>query len=190
MIENEMKILKVLRSIADIVYKTIASCIIMIGTTLIIMFCVGVRPYAVQTGSMEPEIMTGSLCFVNHKAAYESITIGDIIAFKLESGMMVTHRVVEISEEGLITKGDANNAVDANVITDVEYVGKTFYWIPNIGYLMMFIRTRRGIIISVSVFLIFFLIGFLFQDDDKNDDKNTEKKAEESENENITEEGK
>jgi len=157
-------LLKIIR----IVYHAVATAITIIGFTVILLFLVGIRPYAVQTGSMEPEIMTGSLCFVNQNVSFSEIHEGDIVAFRLDGGMLVTHRVKEVREDGFVTKGDANNTEDATIITNNEYIGKTIYWIPKIGYLFMFLHTRNGMITGSCIFLVFFLAGFLFDNEEEN----------------------
>jgi len=160
------RILCVVIKLLRYLYNILASCITLTGLLLILLFLIGIRPYAVQTGSMEPEIETGSLCFVNQNIPYDTIHENDIIAFRIKGNLLVTHRVYQITPEGFVTKGDANNTEDASVITEQEYIGKTVYWIPKIGYVMMFLHTRRGMFFGICVFLIFILIGFLFHDDD------------------------
>ena len=61
---------------------------------------------------MEPNIETGSMCFINTRYKYEDVKIGDVISYKLNDNMLVTHRVVEISDNGIETKGDANESND------------------------------------------------------------------------------
>lgn len=65
----------------------------------------------VLTGSMEPTIMADDLIFVKEADSFRE---GDIVVFQSGS-VLVVHRVVAITEEGLITRGDANNADDAPV---------------------------------------------------------------------------
>jgi len=159
--------MKILYKIAETIYRIFATGIITVGISLLILYCIGIRPYAVRSGSMEPEIEIGSICFVNHNISYSDIEIGDIIAFKLSNHTMVTHRVTDKTEDGFITKGDNNNVEDAAMITENEYVGKTIYWIPKAGYAVMFLHTRRGLIVCSCIFLMFFLTGFLFHDDEE-----------------------
>ena len=66
-----------------------------------VLCAVGITPYVVLSGSMEPKVPTGSLCFINEHVKYESIKTGDVIAFKMSDGTLVTHRAVDKTEEGL-----------------------------------------------------------------------------------------
>jgi signal peptidase len=67
------------------------------------------KPAIVVSGSMEPMIKTGSLLLVDKKD--KNIEIGDVIAYK-NHDMEVSHRVVEITSNGYVTKGDNNDNVD------------------------------------------------------------------------------
>ena len=87
-----------------------------------ILLLAGIRPYVVLSGSMEPVIRTGSLCFVYRRADYEDICTGDIIAFHVQGGNLVTHRVIAVTEEGLETKGDANELSDGITTTERKSV--------------------------------------------------------------------
>ncbi len=40
-----------------------------VGVLTAVLFLFGIRPYVVVTGSMEPVVHLGSICFIVHKAA-------------------------------------------------------------------------------------------------------------------------
>lgn len=71
----------------------------------------------VETGSMEPGLSPGDGFIVIPEAVAGPIGVGDVVIFdaeRLHDGGLVTHRVVESSESGFVTKGDANTFVDQN----------------------------------------------------------------------------
>lgn len=111
--------------------------------SLIVLVCYicGVRPYIVMSGSMEPSIRTGSLCLVDTKAEYDEIEVSDVIAFRQGAGM-VTHRVIAITEDGMETKGDANECSDGITTTRVNFGGKTVVSIPYAGYVFHVMQQR------------------------------------------------
>jgi len=121
-----------------------------------IIFIYGVRPYITMSGSMEPDIKTGSICFVDTKAVYEDMEEGDVIAFESVSGSMVTHRVIGVTEEGIETKGDANDISDGVTTNEDNFRGKTIYSIPYIGYLVMIFQQA-----PVRVFIVTITIGYM-----------------------------
>lgn len=144
-----------------IIINIILTLIIVLGITFVGLFCFGIQPYVVESGSMEPTIKTGSVCFINKKADYNSIREGDIIAFKVDSGAFATHRVKAVTDKGLETKGDANSVADQNITTKETFIGKNVFSIPNIGFLVKLVQTTSGKIILGTIIIVLFLAGIL-----------------------------
>ncbi len=119
------------------------------------------RPYVVLSGSMEPAIKTGSVCLVNIRADYADVREGDVIAFKSSTGMPVTHRAIAVSEDGVETKGDANDVSDGITTTEANYIGKTLGAVPYLGYAVMFLKTKRGLILLLTIVAAVILLLFL-----------------------------
>lgn len=75
----------------------------------------GMQLLRLQTGSMAPELPTGSVVLARDVAAVE-VQPGDIVTVRRADGAAVTHRVVEVQPAGagarLVLKGDANRDVD------------------------------------------------------------------------------
>jgi signal peptidase I len=108
---------------------------------VIMPLATGSKPYTVLTGSMVPQYSPGTLVVVK-PADVSEINLGDVITYQLESGRpeVVTHRVVGIGaaadgEPLLITRGDANDADDADPVRGVQIVGKLWYAVPYIGWI-------------------------------------------------------
>lgn len=141
-----------------------ATLIIVFGGIFLLLFLFNIKPYVVLSGSMEPTIKTGSLCFINKNAKFDSIEKGDIIAYKLSNGTLVTHRVVSKNSNGLNTKGDNNKDVDGLITTKNNFVGKNAFWIPVIGYVFKAFQTTKGKIIYLTLIVVLFMIGLLFGD--------------------------
>ena len=108
----------------------------------------------VLSGSMEPEIKTGSIIVVKPTGQYR---IGDIITFNsAESDIpSITHRIVEMKVIGgapvYITKGDANNAPDTREIKEIDIVGKVLVDIPYIGFVVDFARKPLGFALIIGI---------------------------------------
>lgn len=123
----------------------------------------------VQSGSMEPEIGTGSVVFVTETTA-DSVDEGDVITYTDDGDNLITHRVVEVhrSETSVrfITKGDANENRDAEPVYRSELVGKVMFSIPYMGYVVAFGGTRMGyltLVLVPCVLLIFNEIWELYR---------------------------
>ncbi len=87
----------------------------------------GYTYFQILTGSMENEIKIDDVVIVKLGKSYKK---GDIISYN-SGDAIVTHRVVEINDDEIITKGDANNANDEpikkkDVIGKVVFIGKKF----------------------------------------------------------------
>ncbi len=121
----------------------------------------GIKPFIVLSGSMETEIYTGDLAFVEIIEPKE-LKPNDIIAFRNEENTVTTHRIIEIIKENgqtfYKTKGDANNTEDASLVStdSVEgiYIGK----IPKLGNMLMFLQEPIGLVIVLLVILVIGMI--------------------------------
>ena len=128
----------------------------------------GYRLYVVQSGSMEPDIQTGSLV-ISKRVSPDNLVVGDVITFKSkdESTTLVTHRVNEIvKEEGalsFITKGDANEVVDLEPIKEGNVIARVQYDIPYLGYMTNFIKTKQGMLLVVIIPAITLLLIEIFK---------------------------
>ena len=135
--------------------------ILTIIAVFVIIFLVFYRPVSlwgdtlyepVYTGSMEPAIPVGSIVVIK-PANPNTLKVGDIICFKIESesSTTVTHRIINITDEGFITKGDANEDPDQWIVKKENIIGKVIAVIPYLGYLGYFIRTPVGFTLLIVI---------------------------------------
>ena len=131
----------------------------------------GYQIYYVLTGSMEPEIETGSSVIVR---AVEPDTLeeGDVITFSSRDpsiyGMQNTHRIIQIETDDLgqktfITKGDANPMEDRYPVYSEDILGKVVYHtnaLKIISLFMKFLHTRGGF--TVTIILPLMLVTFFY----------------------------
>ena len=156
------------------IINALTTLIICVGGLFLILYILGIVPYVVLSGSMEPSIETGSVCFINKHAKFEDIKEKDVIAFKMKDGTLVTHRAIEINDSGIVTKGDNNKDADNNIVTKGNFVGKNLFWIPKVGYVIKAFQTTKGKIIAVAIIVLLLVSGFLFGED-KNKEKTNKK---------------
>lgn len=151
-----MKIIqKILAVILDVVIAII-SLLIVIATIYVIQTNVqhkqnanifGYTAFEVATGSMSGTIEIGDLVIVK---ITDSVEKEDIIVYQ-EQDHFVTHRVLEINGETIVTKGDANNSKDLP-ISNKQVLGKVVAVIPKVGIWKKVLTTPSvliGIIITV-----------------------------------------
>ena len=120
----------------------------------------GLTGVTIQSGSMEPIANIGDYVLLTLPKDGE-IEKGDIITF-VENRILVTHRVEEIvnkdGEEAFITKGDANNVEDSDLVYIENIVGVSVLVIPKLGQVFNFVSSRTGLIVIGVIILILFLL--------------------------------
>lgn len=154
--ENGKKLWKVVSTILVVIFVALA--VLLAGVRL-----VGLRPFVVLSGSMEPAYHVGSLLYVRG-CAPENVQVGDPITFVLDENLTVaTHRVVSIDRENqrFYTKGDANDAADGAPVHFQNLIGKPVFTIPYLGYLSNWIVNPPGRYISITVLAVFVVLLFL-----------------------------
>lgn len=115
----------------------------------------GWRVDCVLSGSMEPELHTGSLA-VTQPVNPGSIQAGDIITFHDNSGrgILITHRVTEVWDNNPVyyqTKGDACEQDDPFIVSSKNLVGKVTFNLPVAGYFIYFLKTPVGFVVSIVI---------------------------------------
>lgn len=137
-----------------------------VGIILVIIFSFGIlvifsflpitgniKILSVLSGSMEPQIHTGSLIFIKPEAEYN---IGDVVTrITEEKNVTITHRIIEKEivdgKTMFTTKGDANNVADNEKVPQEKIVGKVFLNIPYLGYAVNFAKTKQGLILIIII---------------------------------------
>lgn len=113
----------------------------------------GWYPLVVISGSMEPTLNVGGLLYY-HEYKIEDFKEDDILVYQTPTNI-ISHRIVEVTDDGFITKGDANNTNDSKLINkNILGIG-TQWCIPFLGYYADFIYHHKWILfVSVAILLI------------------------------------
>jgi len=87
----------------------------------------GTKVCVVQaTGSMRPLFDENSLLLLE-PAPFSSLQIGDIVVFqRTGTEVMIVHRILERRRNGFWTKGDHNNGMDTELVTEANYQGRVY----------------------------------------------------------------
>jgi len=184
-----------------ILYRTFYIAIIaIIGFLLIALFPIkgNYQIKIVKSGSMEPDIKTGSVVVIKPSANY---TVGDVITFGKDTkkDIPTTHRIVKSrAKNGVImftTKGDANEDPDTNEIRQSDIHGKVLFDIPFFGYIIDLARKPLGfaVLIVLPALIVIYDEGIkIFQEVSRLRSKATagRRKNENSVEENVPDEKK
>jgi signal peptidase I len=118
----------------------------------------GYQLKTVLSGSMEPSILTGSIIAVKSVDNEERAALqkGDVITFKEEENMLITHRILEVTSTDnsvqYTTKGDNNHAPDSNPVLAENVVAVYHgFTIPYAGYLINFSQSQNGSILFMII---------------------------------------
>lgn len=111
----------------------------------------GHKPLVVISGSMTPVLKVGGILYY-HEQGIDDFKTGDILVYQTKDHT-ISHRIVGHTETGFITKGDANNTEDANIVNYNQILGKGTNWsIPFIGYYADYIYSHKYLLfISLAI---------------------------------------
>jgi len=117
----------------------------------------GWRVDFVCSGSMEPELKTGSLV-ITRPVEPQEVVIGDIIAFN-QKGVtlgenLISHRVIGIETASPLyfkTKGDANDNPDPFTVPARNLVGRICFKTHYVGYIAGFLKTPWGFLLGLVI---------------------------------------
>jgi signal peptidase len=118
--------------------------------------------YVVRSGSMKPAINMGDVVIAGPVGASSGIKPGVIITYELGKNL-ITHRVLSVDNNTLITKGDANEDPDPSPVQFSQVKSRYLFKIPYVGYLTSFVRTRLGWFLAIILPTIA-LVGFMVKD--------------------------
>ena len=147
------------------IYKVIQAMLLVMTVSLImglgfLIVILDINPYVIISGSMEPELPVGSVCLVD--CQQKEPEASDIISYKAQD-TIITHRVIEETDDGYITKGDSNSVADPGIVKPKQIFGTVICRIPKVGYAVMFMRTLKGIVLIAIGTVCFGLIGRLLE---------------------------
>lgn len=136
----------------------------------------GYSAFEVATGSMSNTIEIGDVILVKLIEPNEPVSENEIVVFTQDT-TLVTHRIIKINGDQIITKGDANNTQD-DPISRGQIIGKVVKIIPDVKMWKEIILTPKVLIpTSISILLLWIFFSY----DKEKDVKKTKKVIEEQE---------
>jgi signal peptidase len=113
------------------------------------------RALTVSGNSMTPLITQADMIVVAPVDQNNlNLHVGNIITYKREidgTTVLITHRIVEINDNGFRTKGDSMDEIDPYVVKPTESVGVMKFKIPYLGSFLRFANTTPGFILLIIV---------------------------------------
>ena len=113
----------------------------------------GYSIFQIETGSMSGTLEIEDIIII--KLENEDIKIDDIVTFRQDNNL-ITHRVINVKEDSIITKGDSNNEQDAPVKKE-DVIGKVEIIIPEVK-IWKSVFTDTKVLISLGITLLLFIL--------------------------------
>ena len=213
--KKEGTIKGIFKFITDVISWTCLCLLILIGGC-IVYYVIAAQKYAARgekyepyfslytiiSPSMEPNIKVYDVILDTRVDDVKDIKVGDVITFistgSLSNGMVITHRVIEVINNGdniqFRTKGDNNQSPDGALVESKNVLGKTLLRIPQLGRVQFLLASKGGwficIIIPALGVIIYDIIKLfkvstlktkvegILEDSDQNTDEEDKKKKE------------
>ena len=158
--------------------------VVLLAIALVGVRVIGLRPFVVLSGSMQPTYEVGSLIYVK-SVDYKDLKVGDPITYMVSQDTVVTHRIIEVLVDEkdpdtirYFTKGDANEHPDGSSVHYKNIIGKPVFSIPYLGYVSNYVQNPPGMYVSIAVGAILIMLVFLpdiFIEDEKEKKKGEQK---------------
>lgn len=175
---------KYLKHIWNIASNVLIVLVVIFAILFIGVRLVGLEPYTVLSGSMEPTYHVGSIIYIK-KVDPLTLQVGDPVTYMYNQRTIVTHRIIEVipdeNDPSVMyyrTQGDNNETPDTDPIHSKNIIGKPVFSIPLLGYVANFIQNPPGkyiALISCALLIISIMFGG-DGDKDKSDEPTGEKK--------------
>lgn len=172
-LKNKNKKLYITKKILKIAANIIFAAIFVIVIIFFILNYLNITPYkilVVATDSMSYKNEENTYLFnndLNNQFSSNDIVIVkrvnditdlklyDIISYTNNKGINIIHRIIDINDEFIVTRGDANNISD-DVITFNQVIGVyNNFRIPKLGLIVFYLQSYYGIL---CVFAIYYLL--------------------------------
>lgn len=157
---------------------------VLLAVALVGVRLVGLKPFVVLSGSMEPTYHVGSLIYVKD-VDYRELKVGDPITFMMSENTVVTHRIIEVLPDEnepdtirFFTQGDANDVPDGSSVHYKNIIGKPVFSLPYLGYVSNYIQNPPGMYVAIAGCAVLMILVFLpdiFADEEEEKKKKAKK---------------
>ena len=151
-----------------LVVLVVLLAILLVGTRL-----VGIKPYTVLSGSMEPTYHVGSLIYVVEVDPL-TLEVDDPVTFMMNETTVATHRIIEVipdeTDPNVMryrTQGDNNDTPDGDPVHSKNVIGKPIFTIPYLGYVANYVQYPPGRFVALGVCILLLILAIFSTPDKK-----------------------
>lgn len=148
--------MKQILRICNIIITFFTSILVLLAAAIALPPVFGFLPCIILSGSMSPVLEAGSVAYIDTNDT--ECGIGDIITYHLTIGTaddtLVTHRIIRAQDNAFVTKGDANDTEDMNLVQKEQIAGILRFHIPGLGFLLSRITPKVKHMIIIWTILL------------------------------------
>lgn len=115
----------------------------------------------VHGSSMAPHYAENDLVVVRRQATYH---VGEVVAYRVPrgqvgQGLVVVHRIVAVTAQGWVVRGDNNPAVDPWQPTTDDVVGAAWWHAPRLGALLVVLHRPLVLAGGAALLALLLVVG-------------------------------
>ena len=172
-LKNKNKKLYITKKILKIAANIIFAAIFVIVIIFFILNYLNITPYKILvvatdsmsykneentylfTNDLNNQFSSNDIVIVKRVNDITDLKLYDIISYTNNKGINIIHRIIDINDEFIVTRGDANNISD-DVITFNQVIGVyNNFRIPKLGLIVFYLQSYYGML---CVFAIYYLL--------------------------------
>lgn len=115
----------------------------------------------VVSGSMKPTINVGDMIIINTKD--KNYKENDIVTYYDKNHNLITHRIININDTEIVTKGDNNNTEDEAIYSQ-EIIGKYVTKIANLGIILSSLKSPFTMIMILIIGILICILTSIDKD--------------------------
>lgn len=175
---NQNKVVRLSKKVFKIAADIIFAAVFLIIIIFFIFNYFNITPYKIMV------VATNSMAFKNEENRYleninnqfnandivivkkvnniNELKLYDVISYINEDNVNIIHRIIEIDNDSIITRGDSNNASDKAISFDQVVGVYTDFKIPKIGLIVFFLESYFGVLCIISIYYLLILCSIIF----------------------------
>lgn len=175
---NQNKVVRVSKKVFKIAADIIFAAVFLIVIIFFIFNYFNITPYKIMV------VATNSMAFKNEENRYleninnqfnandivivkkvnniNELKLYDVISYINEDNVNIIHRIIEIDNDSIITRGDSNNISDKPIKFSQVVGVYTNFKIPKLGLIVFFLESYFGVLCIISIYYLLILCSIIF----------------------------
>ena len=175
---NQNKVVRVSKKVFKIAADIMFAAVFLIVIIFFIFNYFNITPYKIMV------VATNSMAFKNEENRYleninnqfnandivivkkvnniNELKLYDVISYINEDNVNIIHRIIEIDNDSIITRGDSNNISDKPIKFSQVVGVYTNFKIPKLGLIVFFLESYFGVLCIISIYYLLILCSIIF----------------------------